>query len=95
MFVSRSMTRKVITVDPDKTVFEAQELLAKHKIRHLPIVDANQKLVGIVTDRDIGVVTLVGDEIVAVIDGIDERDDDIAHGTSPEGPRGVMRRLGP
>lgn len=53
MFVSRSMTRKVITVDPEKTVFEAQELLAKNKIRHLPVVDANQKLVGIVTDRDI------------------------------------------
>ena len=53
MFVSRSMTRKVITVDPDKTVFEAQELLANHQIRHLPVIDANQHLIGIVTDRDI------------------------------------------
>jgi len=53
MFVSRSMTRKVITVDPEKTVFEAQELMAKNSIRHLPVIDANQKLVGIVTDRDI------------------------------------------
>jgi acetoin utilization protein AcuB len=47
------MTRKVITVDPEKTVFEAQELMAHHSIRHLPVTDANQKLVGIVTDRDI------------------------------------------
>jgi acetoin utilization protein AcuB len=47
------MTRKVITVDPDKTVFDAQDLLAQNKIRHLPVVDANQKLIGIVTDRDI------------------------------------------
>lgn len=53
MFVSRSMTRKVITVDPDKTVFEAQDLMAENSIRHLPIVDANQQLIGIVTDRDI------------------------------------------
>ena len=53
MFVSRSMTRKVITVDPEKTVFEAQELMAHHSIRHLPVIDAKQKLVGIVTDRDI------------------------------------------
>ena len=53
MFVSRSMTRKVITVDPDKTVFEAQDLMAENKIRHLPVVDANQQLIGIVTDRDI------------------------------------------
>ena len=53
MFVSRSMTRKVITVDPDKTVFEAQELMANNHIRHLPVIDQGQKLIGIVTDRDI------------------------------------------
>ena len=53
MFVSRSMTRKVITVDPDKTVFEAQELMANNHIRHLPVIDQDQKLIGIVTDRDI------------------------------------------
>ena len=53
MFVSRSMTRKVITVDPDKSVFEAQELMANNHIRHLPVIDQNQQLIGIVTDRDI------------------------------------------
>lgn len=53
MFVSRSMTRKVLTVDPDKTVFEAQELMATNNIRHLPVVGQNQQLIGIVTDRDI------------------------------------------
>jgi len=47
------MTRKVITVDPEKTVFEAQELLAGNHIRHLPVVDQNRQLIGIVTDRDI------------------------------------------
>jgi len=53
MFVSRSMTRKVITVDQEATIFDAQELLAKNKIRHLPIVDEDRRLVGIITDRDI------------------------------------------
>ena len=53
MFVSRSMTRKVITVNPDTTIFEAQELMATHRIRHLPVVLANNMLVGIVTDRDL------------------------------------------
>ncbi|MGD8261689.1 MAG: CBS and ACT domain-containing protein [Desulfobacterales bacterium] len=53
MFVSRSMTRKVITVDPATNIFEAQELMAKNHIRHLPVVDNNQRLIGIVTDRDI------------------------------------------
>ena len=53
MFVSRSMTRKVITVDPATNIFEAQELMAKNHIRHLPVVDNYQRLIGIVTDRDI------------------------------------------
>ncbi len=47
------MTRKVITVDQEDCILDAQELLAKNKIRHLPIVDKDQKLIGIVTDRDI------------------------------------------
>ena len=53
MFVSESMTRKVITVDQEATIFDAQELLAKNKIRHLPIVDQDRRLIGIITDRDI------------------------------------------
>lgn len=53
MFVSRSMTRKVITVNPETTIFEAQELMAKHNIRHLPVVDGSNTLVGMVTDRDL------------------------------------------
>ena len=53
MFVSRSMTRRVITVGPEKTVFEAQDLMAANGIRHLPVIDANRRLIGIVTDRDI------------------------------------------
>jgi acetoin utilization protein AcuB len=47
------MTRKVITVDSATPVIEAQELMADNNIRHLPVVDLNQQLVGIVTDRDI------------------------------------------
>ena len=53
MFVSRSMTRKVITVDPQTDIFKAQELMAENKIRHLPVTESDGRLVGIVTDRDI------------------------------------------
>jgi acetoin utilization protein AcuB len=53
MFVSRSMTRKVITAEPETGIFKAQELMAKSKIRHLPVIDPNGRLIGIVTDRDI------------------------------------------
>jgi acetoin utilization protein AcuB len=47
------MTRKVITVDQEACILDAQELMAENKIRHLPIIDNNQQLLGIVTDRDI------------------------------------------
>jgi acetoin utilization protein AcuB len=53
MFVSRSMVSQVITIDKDASVFEAQEKMAANGIRHLPIVDAENRLIGIVTDRDI------------------------------------------
>jgi len=53
MFVSRSMTRKVITAGPETGIFEAQELMTQSKIRHLPVIETDGRLVGIVTDRDI------------------------------------------
>jgi acetoin utilization protein AcuB len=53
MFVSRSMTPKVITIDKEASIFDAQEIMAQHTIRHLPVVDDENRLIGIVTDRDI------------------------------------------
>jgi acetoin utilization protein AcuB len=47
------MVSEVITIDKDASVFEAQEKMAANNIRHLPIVDTENKLIGIVTDRDI------------------------------------------
>jgi acetoin utilization protein AcuB len=53
MFIDKSMTRNVVSIHPDTHVLEARELLAKHRIRHLPVVDENMKVIGIITDRDI------------------------------------------
>ena len=53
MFVSRSMSRKVITVVKETTVLEAQSLMQRKEIRHLPVVDDQNRLLGIVTDRDV------------------------------------------
>lgn len=53
MFVSQSMTRKVITIDQEADIFEAQEKMAHNRIRHLPVIDPQDRLIGIVTDRDI------------------------------------------
>lgn len=53
MFVSRSMTQKVITTGSEASVFDAYEKMSQNRIRHLPVIDADDRLIGIVTDRDI------------------------------------------
>lgn len=53
MFVSRSMTSKVITINPDAEISKAKDLMAANRIRHLPVIDGDHVLLGIVSDRDI------------------------------------------
>jgi CBS domain-containing protein len=48
------MSQKVITVPPTEDVVFAFEKLMKHKISSLPVVDDDEKLVGIVTATDLG-----------------------------------------
>jgi acetoin utilization protein AcuB len=52
MKVRDIMTTPAITVGLDMPVLEAQQLMASHRIRHLPVTDTG-RLMGIVTDRDI------------------------------------------
>lgn len=53
MFIDRSMTKNVVTVGRETGVFEAGELMKKNGFRHLPVIEEDGTLVGIVTDRDI------------------------------------------
>lgn len=46
------MTREVIAVPPSLSVANAWKLMARKKIRHLPVI-SERKLVGIVSDRDL------------------------------------------
>ena len=46
------MTEKIITITPQTTLPEAQQIMFEHKIRRLPVVKSDQ-LVGIVTLGDI------------------------------------------
>jgi acetoin utilization protein AcuB len=53
MMLRELMTGGVITVRPETSVQQARDLLAKERIRHLPVTDRGGVLAGIVTDRDI------------------------------------------
>ena len=47
------MSADVITITADKTLPEANQLLVREEIRRLPVVDADGKLIGIVSLGDI------------------------------------------
>ena len=53
MRVEDRMTKDPVTVRADQTVKAAAELMRTHSIRHLPVVDTQDNLVGLLTDRDI------------------------------------------
>jgi len=53
MFVKSKMQRNPITISPEASFYEARKLIREEGIRHLPVVDKKEKLVGLVTDRDI------------------------------------------
>lgn len=53
MPVERWMRQPVVTAGVDTPVREAVRLMRKRGIRHLPVLDGEGRLIGIVTDRDL------------------------------------------
>ncbi len=53
MFVKDRMSSPAITATPDTEATDALRMMYVHKIRRLPIVDDQGRLVGIVTQRDL------------------------------------------
>lgn len=53
MYITRHMTRDPVTIPPDTPLPEAREILTSGGFRHLPVTDAEGRLLGIVTDRDL------------------------------------------
>jgi CBS domain-containing protein len=51
-FVADLMTRELVTCDQNASMNEAEELMYKRRVRHLPVVDGD-RLVGLLSIRDI------------------------------------------
>jgi acetoin utilization protein AcuB len=51
--VEELMTRDVVTTTPDTPIEDAASLMVEKKVGGLPVVDDDNKPVGIITDRDI------------------------------------------
>ena len=53
MNVARRMKRNPVFVDEADSMKKAMDLLKEHEIRHLPVLKDGEKLVGILSERDI------------------------------------------
>lgn len=47
------MNKNVITIGPDTPIVEARKKLDEFRVRHLPVIDEENRLIGIVSDRDL------------------------------------------
>ena len=47
------MTTDLITISPDATLADARTLMKERRIRHLPVVEGDQLLVGLLTQTDV------------------------------------------
>ncbi|MBU5212598.1 acetoin utilization AcuB family protein [Heyndrickxia oleronia] len=53
MIIEEIMKTDIITLQPEDTIHSALLIMREKKIRHIPIVDSEQHLLGLVTERDI------------------------------------------
>ena len=67
----------LVTLHPDDVLSDALSLMASHQVRRLPVVDADNRLVGIVAQADLALIA--GEKAVG------EMVEDISK--SPSGPR--------
>jgi len=51
--VGQVMTKKVICVSPDNTVDECMALVTEKRIRHLPVIDSEEKILGVISSGDL------------------------------------------
>lgn len=53
MLVEEIMKKNIVTLSPDAKISEALQLLLQHRIRHIPIIEQDRQVIGIVSDRDV------------------------------------------
>jgi CBS domain-containing protein len=77
------MTSPAVTVGPEATLTEAARLMHRRHVKRLPVVDADGRLVGIVSRADLLQVFLRGDDAIATEVRVDVLG---AHWSSPPRP---------
>ncbi len=84
------MIVKPVTVKPEQTIAEAENLMKKYKISGLPVVNDEGKLVGIITNRDIRFVRDFSKKIAEVM--TKENLKTVPVGTTLEEAKGILHK---
>ncbi len=74
--IAEVMTPDPVTIHPDASLAEAIALMARHRIRHLPVLAADGRLAGLVTQRD--ALAATDSRLREPAEGIDPRDIPVA-----------------
>jgi len=53
MLLIERMTTQLVTATADTTVKQALDIIETHQVRHLPVLDVDETLVGIVSEKDL------------------------------------------
>jgi acetoin utilization protein AcuB/CBS domain-containing protein len=61
------MTRRILSVPADATIIDAAEIMMKHKVSGLPVLDG-EALVGIITESDIFRMLVASRSLAAQVD---------------------------
>jgi len=51
--INEIMTTDLFTLQAEASLAEAEQLMKEHRVRHIPIIDDANKLLGLITQRDI------------------------------------------
>ena len=79
MPVREVFTTEIVTVGPDQDLSDALQIMAANQVRRLPVVDEENRLVGVVSQADVA--------LGAKEKSVGEMVEEISK--PPEGPRGV------
>lgn len=79
--VEEVMTREIITAPPEATTAQGRDILDRHHIRHLPVVDGEGRLLGVLSIRD-----LLHDEVEAARQDVEQVRRYVQESGEPFGP---------
>ncbi len=82
VMVKEVMSTELVTIGPDQTIAEASDLMAKHQVRRLPVVD-NGKLVGILALGDVATDPDTAEEAASALSDISTPSDLDATSSQP------------